>query len=190
MQRLQAKQAKQFKSEMEKPKKRSWFLGQDTGKDGVGVSDVTQFALGTVDGALGALPYASEGYWCGKNGTQMRLYINKTSILFAEKATADGMKQLYNSISLVDEVVYNCYQAFNESLGLEDGIELSDIVLNVLNNVGYMYTDVANVITTSSQTVANYPYFLAYNVGDFAIRWFWSSDVEAEIPGLPKQWYS
>jgi len=32
--------------------------------------------LGTVDGALGALPSDSEGYWCGKNGTQMRLYLN------------------------------------------------------------------------------------------------------------------
>ncbi|MFS8160285.1 MAG: hypothetical protein ACMG6E_08780 [Candidatus Roizmanbacteria bacterium] len=61
------------------------------------------------------------------------------------------------------------------------------IGINVLNNIGYMYTDVVNVVTSNSTTQTNYPYFLAYNIGDFIIRWFWSSDNNTHsVPGTPR----
>lgn len=83
----------------------------------------------------------------------MRLYINYTATYFNSKDRADGMEQLYNALSLTGDVVYNCYEAFNVSLNLgTGGFTWSDILVNVLNNVGYMYTDVVNVATSNSTT--------------------------------------
>ena len=58
--------------------------------------------------------------------------------------------------------------------------------MNILNNLGYMYTDVINVVNNTAATVPNYPYFIADSLGDFVIRIFWSSPISAVIPGIPK----
>ncbi len=120
----------------------------------------------------------------------MRLYFNYSYVYFSAADKADGMEQLYNALSLTDEVVTNCYDAFNDTIDLgTEGITWETVLVNVLNNVGYMYTDVINIVSTDSSTQSNYPYFLAYNIGDFIIRWFWSSEIDHEIPGTPRQWY-
>jgi hypothetical protein len=69
------------------------------------------------------------------------------------------------------------------------GFTWDDILLNVVNNIGYMYTDIINIATNNATSQSNYPYFLAYNIGDFIIRWFWSSTITTDVPGTPNQWY-
>ena len=103
------------------------------------------------------------------------------------------MEELYNSIAHLDEVTYNCYEAFDSGLDITDeSFTFAAIGSNLLNNIGYMYTDVLNVITQTPDTVDDpYSYFVAYNAGDFVIRIFWSSEITTEeIPGTPRQWYT
>ena len=111
-------------------------------------ASVVQSLLGLLDGSLGALPEESEGYWCGKNTTSLRLAIVSTTDFFSGGQTEDGMEELYNSIAHLDEVTYNCYEAFDSNLGVgDDFLTLASIGGNLLNNVGYMYTDVLNIVT-------------------------------------------
>ena len=64
-------------------------------------------------------------------------------------STSDGMSNLYKSIGLLYGVTYNCYQAFNQTLGLNNGVTFAEVGLNVINNAGYIYTDVFNAFTNS-----------------------------------------
>lgn len=59
------------------------------------------------------------------------------------------MNNLHKSIAMVYGVTYNCYQAFNTTLGLNNGVTFAEVGLNVINNVGYMYTDVFNALTNT-----------------------------------------
>jgi len=148
--------------------------------------------LGVVEGSLGALPYGTSGYYCGKNGTQIRLYINDTVTSFSAKDVPDGMLNLYNSISLVGILTDDCYNTFSQTIDLgstADEVAIS-ILQNVLNNLGFMYTDVINVFNNTAATVDDYPYFLAYNIGDFIIRFFWSDPLTSTVKGQPKQYYT
>jgi hypothetical protein len=101
------------------------------------------------------------------------------------------MQDLYDAISYTGPVVSNCYTFFYTTItGGTTGISLDGILLNILNNLGYMYTDVINVVNTTASSEADYPYFLAYNIGDFVIRIFWSNPVSYVVPGIPPKFYS
>ena len=54
-------------------------------------------------------------------------------------------------MSLIDEVVENCYTAFDTTLSTGSNT-LPEIATNVLSNLGYMFNDVLNVVTENSQT--------------------------------------
>eukprot|EP00349_Pseudokeronopsis_sp_Brazil_P000453 CAMPEP_0202962816 /NCGR_PEP_ID=MMETSP1396-20130829/6870_1 /ASSEMBLY_ACC=CAM_ASM_000872 /TAXON_ID= /ORGANISM="Pseudokeronopsis sp., Strain Brazil" /LENGTH=129 /DNA_ID=CAMNT_0049683609 /DNA_START=1135 /DNA_END=1522 /DNA_ORIENTATION=+ len=58
-----------------------------------------------------------------------------------------GYEGLADSMSYLDPIGYNCYVAFDSNLGVEAGfLEFATIMGNVLNNIGYMYTDVLNIV--------------------------------------------
>jgi len=121
----------------------------------------------------------------------MRTYINDTINDFSSNMTDQGMLDLKAAISYVGPVIYNCYTFFDTTLTLGTGTTaLYEVLENVLNNLGYMYTDIINVVNTTASSEADYPYFLAYNIGDFVIRIFWSNPISYVVPGIPPKFYS
>ena len=54
------------------------------------------------------------------------------------------------------------------------------------NNVGYMYIDLLNIITNSWTSQTYYTYFLAYNIGDLAMRFLYAAPTTVgTVLGVP-----
>lgn len=137
--------------------------------------DYVQFGLGTIDGAMSALPTGNSGLYCNKNSTLARTYLTTTMTYFAKDDTKNGMMNFNNMITLSDEISHNCYYFFSPYLTLNYKEFFAGNVLleNLLYNVGYMFTDVMTIIEADPNQVSNYPYLLASNIGDFIIRIFY-----------------
>lgn len=136
--------------------------------------DYVQFSLGVVDGAMGALPSGTKALYCNKNSTLFRTYLNTTLNFFDKKDTKNGMLNFNRMITLTDEIANNCYYGIQDQITL-NFLEIFGITLieNVLYNAGYMFTDVLTVITTDPNSIYNYPYFLAIQIGDFLMRFIY-----------------
>ena len=52
---------------------------------------------------------------------------------------------------------------------------MTDILTNILFNLGYMYGDVVNFITLE-ETSQDFWTLIGYYCGDFFIRFFWRND--------------
>lgn len=51
----------------------------------------------------------------------------------------------------------------------------SAILENVLYNAGYIYSSIINIVLNDPTTVTNWPYYLAYQVGNIAIRFIYKA---------------
>jgi hypothetical protein len=71
--------------------------------------DYVQFGLGTIDGALQALPTGNNGIYCNKNSTLYRNYLTTTMSYFDKNDVKNGMKNFNNMITLTDEITNTCY---------------------------------------------------------------------------------
>lgn len=89
------------------------------------------------------------------------------------------MKNLNSFLQYADEICYNCYMGVHESIdpiSYQNLFTSDELLLNILFNAGYMYTDIYNIATNSPATVSNWAYFLAYNVGDFMVRFLYRTE--------------
>lgn len=76
-------------------------------------------------------------------------------------------------MSYTGPITATCYNGVSETVtqSTYQSLLVGDTLLtNVLYNAGYMYTDVYNVMTNDPSTVNDWPYFLAYQLGDFVAR--------------------
>ena len=78
-------------------------------------------------------------------------------------------------MSLVDDLGNTCYYGIDTYVNLDYSTFVTGGVVleNLLYNAGFMFTDVVEIVLNSAVTVSNYPYFVAYRVGDFFIRFFY-----------------
>lgn len=137
--------------------------------------DFVQFGLGTIDGAMGALPSGTSGLYCNRNSTLARQHLIDTMKYFEKNDVKNGMKYFNNFATLTDEISNNCYYFFAPYLTLDYSTFLNGNTLleNVLYNAGFMFTDIITVATTDPLTVSNWSYVLASTIGDFLIRFFY-----------------
>lgn len=100
-------------------------------------------------------------------------------LYFSENYTAQGMKALNTLMSYTGPITATCYKGVNETLssGTFSNLEKGDTLLvNILYNAGYMYTDVFDIITGVPSTGLTWPYYLAFQVGDFFARFLYESE--------------
>ena len=85
------------------------------------------------------------------------------------------MSSLNKVLAYVDDITLMCYYGATTSFAVNPAtyFTVENFALNVLFNVGYMYTAVDNIIDNDPSTQTNWPYYLAEQVGDFLIRWFY-----------------
>jgi hypothetical protein len=129
--------------------------------------------IGFIDGSMGAFPVACQPYFCSKNSSAARKELEAMVINFNQNEEADGMKKLNNLVSYADEITYNCiYTVISYSTinFVSENFEWNEIGLNILYNMGYMYTSIFNLFAYPESEVKNYSYFIAANIGDFLMR--------------------
>lgn len=51
------------------------------------------------------------------------------------------------------------------------------MLLNVLYNAGYMFTDILYMVTIEPDSIEEYPYNLATWIGDFIMRFFYRENL-------------
>ena len=117
--------------------------------------DIANFVLGLIDGALSALPQGSAGYWCSKNSTSSRIsFTNAVSAFNNNNDIANGLSNVYNGLKLLNGISVNCVYAFLTTMNDTYWSNYNQwTFINVFtNNLGYMYTDLTNIITNNWQT--------------------------------------
>jgi hypothetical protein len=81
-------------------------------------------------------------------------------------------------LALVDDISHNCYYGVETQLNI-DFMDLvsNQMLLNVLYNAGYMFTDILYMVTIEPDSIEEYPYNLATWIGDFIMRFFYREDL-------------
>jgi hypothetical protein len=81
-----------------------------------------------------------------------------------------------------DDIWINCYSAVEEVASTPTDMTvkaiLYNLMLNLLYNVGFMFTDVLDLFFpyTDKDDPDPYWYYVAYRVGDFCIRFVYRDD--------------
>jgi len=88
------------------------------------------------------------------------------------------MRKVYAGLATTDEIVGNCYWGFRKELGNNPAEFFAPlrILENVLYNLGYMYTDIMEIISTPDTDPlygTYWSYFVGVNSGDFLIRFLY-----------------
>ena len=96
-----------------------------------------------------------------------------------------GLQKFLKLTDYLDGTVYNCFFSVTEpgvAAGYSEDLTIITVLWNVLYNLGYMYTDGKNLYNYILSSTSQY-YNLAFSVGDFCMRFFYSRYV-------PKTYYS
>jgi len=72
----------------------------------------------------------------------------------------------------VSALTINCVQAYYEETNLAHNFQWSTMGVNVLYNAGFMFTDILNIVFYNYANTNPYWYYVAYNMGDFFVRFF------------------
>jgi hypothetical protein len=86
------------------------------------------------------------------------------------------MATLFALMGYVNPIAVNCYKGLSTTLTASTftNILVGDTLLeNVLYNAGYIFTDILDISTNDPSTVGNWPYYLAYQMGDFVVRFLY-----------------
>ena len=139
--------------------------------------DYVLFPVAFVDGASAALPEESYAFNCNKNILSARKSIDKLMIDVELMADVEAMITLNEFLSHIDDITKDCYLGFWETFEADTYLDLfgwEPLLLNFLYNAGFMYFDLLNIFGGNGvyETVT-WPYFLAYNVGDLVVRFFY-----------------
>ena len=123
-----------------------------------GASDYLQIPLALIIGALHALPTSSFGYKCSKNTTSARNSLLEAFEYFKTNETFfDGMQSIYDMFSYFDEIGSFCYWTVVTELTEAHFTKLFtdwwEIPVNLLYNLGYMWTDLINYCFYTPNTV-------------------------------------
>ena len=80
----------------------------------------------------------------------------------------------------INPIAVNCYYGISQTMTTsqyEDLLIGDTLLVNVLYNAGFIYTDIFDLVTNDPSTVSNWPYYLAYQVGDCFVRFINESEV-------------
>jgi hypothetical protein len=124
---------------------------------------------------LSALPSGSAARSCGRNQTAARTYLTSAIDKFNKNQEKDGVTQVYNMLSVVDEISNTCYYGITSYVSLDATSAFSGdkILQNTLYNAGFMFTNIILLFTTEYWQVTNYSYFVGAYIGDTIIRFFY-----------------
>ena len=91
------------------------------------------------------------------------------------------MLELNEAMSYWDDMGLYCWYAFSVDLNAEHWESLQDgteILENILYNIGYMFNDWVTYIFYTPATVPNgdWAFFVAYLFGDFVMRFFYRDE--------------
>jgi len=155
------------------------------------ISLILNITFGLFDGALGALPQDSTGYLCNSNLTTQRQQIGVIGDLFNRIDQVENdeiIEAIFDYNANLYDVSFNCYYSVAElvSIDFTSFFLPANILNNFLNNMGYLYNDIFNLLVETPQSQKNYSYFVAYNVGDFIMRLFYSEDLNQKEPNTPR----
>lgn len=78
-------------------------------------------------------------------------------------------------LSSTDDLWINCYKAVDDVTNVSwgDFLTTDTLLQNILYNLGYMFTDVLDLVFYDPDNTDPYWYYVAYRVGDFIIRFFY-----------------
>ena len=88
---------------------------------------------------------------------------------------------MHDAILYLDNIAYTCYKAFSQEISIDHFMYLKDnpsrFLVNIMYNVGHMYSDIVNYLYFDWTTVENneWAYFVFYHVGDFTMRLFFNA---------------
>lgn len=110
----------------------------------------------------------------------MRKFLTTAASKFTSKLEKDGMTNVFNMMSLFDDLGHTCYYGIETYVNTDYStfLSTSGILQNVLYNAGFMFTDVIEIALNNDRTVNEYSYFLAFRVGDFLIRFFYKDSTQ------------
>ena len=85
------------------------------------------------------------------------------------------MTDVYNMMSRVGNLTLNCYYGilYTSTINWATLFTSDELINNILYNLGYMFTDVLNIIIYNPKQTNRYSYYLGFNVGDFFIRFLY-----------------
>lgn len=129
---------------------------------------------------MGAVPSNTNNYYCSKNTTLARASLASMMYYLSLNQTTDAMTSFYGMISRTDDIYINCYLAVEAVTEIEWTVEYlytyNGLLINLLYNLGYMFTDILDLIFYDPTNEAPYWYYVAYRIGDFCIRFIYRDD--------------
>lgn len=153
--------------------------------------DAKRLAYGFLNGAVDVFPYASLPDLCRDNVTDTAntftdLFINSRYVLPDEnlEAITAFATMLTYPYGISFSCLFGAQEVFKinrklvdttgldaEAKRLNDMMIVNDVITNVVFNLGYMYSDIANYLTLATANL-NYWTFAGDYAGDFMMR-FW-----------------
>ena len=144
--------------------------------------DYVQAPFALVIGALNALPTASFGFKCSKNTTSARASLIEAINYFNQTEIFDGVQSIHDMIGYFDEIGMFCYWSFKTELTEAYFLKLFtvwwEIPVNLLYNLGFMWTNAINYCFYTPETVpdGDWGFFTVYLIGDFIMRFFYRDE--------------
>ena len=93
----------------------------------------------------------------------------------------DGMTYLNSLLTKTDDIYQNCYLAVSSTASMPTDMTSlvsadSPILLNILYNLGYQFTDVLDLIFYDPSNTQPYWYYVSFRLGDFFIRFIYRDE--------------
>lgn len=155
----------------------------------------TDLLYGFANGVVDVFPVDSLPDQCRDNTTT---FYDAVRFLFVDKVynlptqDVEYVYELQNLLKFPYGESFSCYFSFasifiakwdpladgelTEEEALKKSIILvSDVITNILFNLGYMYSDVVNFVILEDSAI-NYWQKIGYYLGDFSIRFFWRKE--------------
>ena len=92
--------------------------------------------------------------------------------------TTDALQDFYSYLTYTHEITRMCYYGFSTTFAASTYSNLASVDgmgLNVLYNLGYIYTDIYMLVTGDTSN-AGYSYYLFYHIGDFTMRFLYRDE--------------
>ena len=145
------------------------------------LTDSINVVLGLLEGAMSAIPSNTQNYYCSKNVTLARGYLTTMITDFSLGENDDGMTYLNSLLTKTDDIYQNCYLAVSSTASVPTDMASlvsadSPILLNILYNLGYQFTDVLDLIFYDPTNTDPYWFYVSFRLGDFFIRFIYRDE--------------
>ena len=147
--------------------------------------NVVNLLNGAVKGGVGVLPTDSMIAFCQKNASQIKAQTKLISTSWTDKKYADSASSTRTFLRMSNAILFNCFYTVMNPVGAAQyNREFTPMVIvwNMLFNLGFMYTDVKDVIVFFYQVVGTTDNrkweTFGTKVGDFVIRFIYSKYIE------------